>query len=107
MPPHPPRLWRALHAIPHPLWKFAQTGFLLLPMALHKCARVYLYRSLQQNFLRMQLNGTNTTYLDVCPLLEPSFSTPTGDYVQPVGVERDIELHTRNLLAPVSFNFSG
>ena len=52
-----------------------------------------------------QLNGTNTTYLDVCPLLEPSSSTPTGDYVQPVDVARDIELQTRNLPAPVSFNF--
>ena len=52
-----------------------------------------------------QLNGTNTTYLDVCPLLEPSPSTPSGDYVQPVNVARDIELQTRNLPAPVSFNF--
>ena len=54
--------------------------------------------------LHIQLNGTNTTYLDVCPFLEPSTSTPTGDYVQPVRVARDIELHTRNLPAPVSFN---
>ena len=49
-----------------------------------------------------KLNGTNTTYLDVCPLLEPSPSTPSGDYVQPVNVARDIELQTRNLPAPVS-----
>ena len=48
---------------------------------------------------------TNTTYLDVCPLLEPSPSTPSGDYVQPVGVDRDIELQTRNLPAPVSLIF--
>ena len=34
MPPDPPRLWRALHTIPHPLWKFGQTWFFLLPMAL-------------------------------------------------------------------------
>ena len=33
--PRPPyRLWRALHAIPHPLWKFGWTGFFLLPTAL-------------------------------------------------------------------------
>ena len=42
--------------------------------------------------------------MDVCPLLEPSPSTPSGDYVQPVNVARDIELQTRNLPAPVSFN---
>ena len=52
-------------------------------------------------FSYTQLNGTNTTYVDVCPLLEPS-STPTRDYVQPVGVDRDIQLQTRNLPAPVS-----
>ena len=52
-----------------------------------------------------QLNGANPTYLDVCPLLEPSPSTPTGDYVQPVNVDRDIELQTRNLPAPVSLIF--
>jgi len=52
-----------------------------------------------------QLNGTNTTYVDVCPLLEPS-STPTRDYVQPVGVDRDIQLQTRNLPAPVSAELS-
>jgi len=52
-------------------------------------------------FSYTQLNGTNTTYMDVCPLLEPS-STPTRDYVQPVGVNRDIQLQTRNLPAPVS-----
>ena len=55
-------------------------------------------------FFCTQLNGTNTTYMDVCPLLEPSPSTPTGNYVQPVGVDRDIQLRTRNLPAPVSFN---
>ena len=32
--PRPPRLWHALHAIPHPLGKFGQTGFCLLPTAL-------------------------------------------------------------------------
>ena len=52
-----------------------------------------------------QLNGTNTTYVDVCPLLEPSPSTPSGDYVQPVNVARDIELLTRNLPAPVRLIF--
>ena len=52
-------------------------------------------------FSYTQLNGTNTTYVDVCPLLEPS-STPTRDYVHPVGVDRDIQLQTRNLPAPVS-----
>ena len=55
-------------------------------------------------FYSIQLDGTNTTYVDVCPLLEPSPSTPSGDYVQPVGAARDIELNTRNLPAPVSFN---
>ena len=45
---------------------------------------------------------STTTYLDVCPLLEPSPSTPTGDYVQPVNTDRDIQLRTRNLPAPVS-----
>ena len=105
--PRPPTLWRVLHTIRHPLWKFGQTGFLLLPTAVHKYACVYLYGCLQQIFLWTQLNGTNTTYLDVCPLLEPSPSTPSGDYVQPVDVARDIELRTRNLPAPVSFNFSG
>ena len=34
MPPDPPKLWRALHTIPHPLGKFGQTGFFLLPKAL-------------------------------------------------------------------------
>ena len=29
-----PTLWRALHAIPHPLGKFGRTGFFLLPTAL-------------------------------------------------------------------------
>ena len=52
-------------------------------------------------FSYTQLNGNNTTYMDVCPLLEPS-STPTRDYVHPVGVDRDIQLQTRNLPAPVS-----
>ena len=33
MPPDPPTVWRALHAIPHPLWTFSQTGFFLLPTA--------------------------------------------------------------------------
>ena len=32
---HAPRLWCALHAILHPLCKFGQTGFFLLPTALH------------------------------------------------------------------------
>ena len=32
--PDPPTLWRALHAIPHPLGKFGWTGFFLLPTAL-------------------------------------------------------------------------
>ena len=54
--------------------------------------------------LHAQLNGSNTTYLDVCPLLEPSSSTPSGDYVQPVNIARDIELQTQNLPAPVSLN---
>ena len=35
MPPDPPTLWHALHAIPHPLGKFGRTCFFLLPMALH------------------------------------------------------------------------
>ena len=55
-------------------------------------------------FSYTQLNGSNTTYVDVCPLLEPS-STPTRDYVQPVGVNRDIQLQTRNLPAPVSAKY--
>ena len=62
------------------------------------------FNSLTLVVFHTQLNGTNTTYLDVCPLLEPSPSTPTGDYVQPVNVARDIELQTRSLPAPVSFN---
>ena len=32
-----PTVWRALHAIPHPLWTFSQTGFFLLPTALVLC----------------------------------------------------------------------
>ena len=65
---------------------------------------LHMHLSQQQFFLfHTQLNGTNTTYLDVCPLLEPSPSTPSGDYVQPVNVARNIELNTRNLPAPVSF----
>ena len=35
MPPDPPRVYHALHAIPHPLWKFGWTGFFMLPMALY------------------------------------------------------------------------
>ena len=35
MPPDPPTLWCALHAIPHPIGKFGQTGFVLLPMVVH------------------------------------------------------------------------
>ena len=33
MPPDHPTLWRALHAILQPLWKFGRTGIFLLPMA--------------------------------------------------------------------------
>ena len=40
-----PRLWRALHAIPHPLWKFGRTGFFLLPMALFLIYFVYTLSS--------------------------------------------------------------
>ena len=72
----------------------------------HTWCRVYkLVRLLMTHLSHTQLNGANTTYLDVCPLLEPSPSTPTGDYVQPVGVARDIQLRTRNLPAPVSLIF--
>ena len=70
------------------------------------CVNVHICMTVMTHFiLHTQVNGTNTTYLDVCPLLGPSSSTPSGDYVQPVGVARDIELQTRNLPAPVSFNF--
>ena len=65
---------------------------------------MYIYNCHGRILLHIQLNGTNTTYLNVCPFLEPSTSTPTGDYVQPVRVTRDLELQTRNLPAPVSFN---
>ena len=35
MPPDPPRLWRAKHAIPHPLWElWPDRFFFLLPTAL-------------------------------------------------------------------------
>ena len=68
------------------------------------CECSYFYGCDDTFILHTQLNETNTTYLDVCPLLGPSPSTPSGDYVQPVNIARDIELQTRNLPAPVSFN---
>ena len=82
-----------------------QTGFRLVTASSClsvPCASIMYYSNIFA--LHTQLNRTNTTYLDVCPLLEPSPSTPSGDYVQPVNVARDIELQTRNLPAPVSFN---
>ena len=80
-----------------------QTGFRLVT---HSISCVYFYVCNDAYLFHTQLNGTNTTYLDVCPLLEPSPSTPTGDYVQPVNVDRDIELQTSNLPAPVSLGFT-
>ena len=68
-------------------------------LCIHTCCSCMAVKTI---LFHTQLNGANTTYLDVCPLLEPSPSTPTGDYVQPVNIDRDIELQTRNLPAPVS-----
>ena len=45
-----------------------------------------------------QLGGADSSD-EVCPLLLPA-STPTGDYVQPVVIDRDLELITRNLPEP-------
>ena len=88
----------------HALMK--QTGFrLVCVMTLGSFVWMFVFVWLWWHILFWtQLNGSNTTYLDVCPLLEPSSSTPSGDYVQPVNVARDIELQTQNLPAPVSLN---
>ena len=84
-----------------------QTGFRSVAHSImHVYPCVYFYVCSDAYLFCAQLNETNTTYMDVCPLLEPSPSTPTGDYVQPVNVARDIELQTRNLPAPVSLAFT-
>ena len=64
---------------------------------------LYLYGCWRHIWFCTQLNRNIPTYLDVCPLLELSPFTPTGDYVQPVEVDRDIQLQTTNLPAPVNF----
>ena len=46
----------------------------------------------------IQLSG-GESFEDVCPLVD---LLPTGNYTQPVNEERDIQLVTRNLPAPVS-----
>ncbi len=46
----------------------------------------------------LQLDGADSSD-EVCPLLLPP-ATPTGDYIQPVRIDRDLELVTRNLPEP-------
>ena len=45
--------------------------------------------------------GGNSSYVEVCPILDPA-PTSSGDYTQPVRVERNLPLQTRNLPEPVS-----
>jgi len=45
--------------------------------------------------------GGRSSYVEVCPILDPA-PTSSGDYTQPVRVERSLTLQTRNLPDPVS-----
>ena len=40
--------------------------------------------------------------MEVCPILDPA-PTSSGDYTQPVRVEKSLPLQTRNLPEPVSW----
>ena len=46
--------------------------------------------------------GGRLSYVEVCPILDPA-PTSSGDYTQPVRVERSLTLQTRNLPEPVSW----
>ena len=44
--------------------------------------------------------------MEVCPILDPA-PTSSGDYTQPVRVERSLTLQTKNLPEPVSWRKVG
>ena len=50
--------------------------------------------------------GDRSSYVEVCPILDPA-PTSSGDYTQPVRVERSLTLQTRNLPEPVSWRKVG